>query len=215
MNPLLFMPSPRDIPEVKKTWHIIPYDKFIVKYTPEVEAYQIGRNFFLEHEEYTHFIICPDDLEISTQGVEQLMDDADEFDFPVISGIGNIDESQPDLLAICRKPCQYNLGPSVGYGEYIKRDELPKDDIFEVGHLGFGCQIIDRDTIEKTTFQQWEDKGYLDWQFSIECNKLGIQLLVDKRVSGYHRRFQQRLKKEFKDKMTDMSLSYTIWLRDR
>ena len=214
MNPLLFIPSPRDIPEVKKTWHEIPYDKFIVKYTPEYEAYQMGKKFFMEHEEYTHLIICPDDLEISKYGIERLMYDAEVLGYETVSGISNIDESRPDLLAIYKTNCQYDLGPSVGFGDTISRDMLP-DKLFEVGHAGFCCQIISRKLLEKVSLTGWETKGYFDWQFSVECHRLGVKIMCDPLVEGYHRRFQQRVSDMKKQSMRDDNIGYTLWLKDR
>ena len=72
-------------------------DFSIVKMKPEPEAYKDGRDFFLEHEEYTHLVICPDDLVIYYVPFMKLRRETEKYDFPNLCGISNLDEDRPNL----------------------------------------------------------------------------------------------------------------------
>lgn len=72
-KPLIFIPSPRDLPEFKDSVDKLKFDKLWVKYYDQESAYQVGRNWFLEHE-YTHFVILPDDLIVKQEDIERLVD---------------------------------------------------------------------------------------------------------------------------------------------
>jgi hypothetical protein len=84
MKPLIFVPSPRDLPEFNEATAKLKYDKIWLKYYNEDDAYRLGSFWFLQHPEYTHFIILPDDLIVTPDDIEQLMKDTEEHD--VISG---------------------------------------------------------------------------------------------------------------------------------
>jgi len=191
-NILLFMPSPRDIPQVKRYWNDLPADKLIVKYTPQLEAYQIGREYFLSHPEYTHLAICPDDLEVTKEGFEILKKDIEMFHFPVVSGICGIDENRPDIYAIQQQVLMDEIKPaSDGWIE-----NLPEETLFVVGHSGFCFEIIERDLISKVSWvgSSNNGRGNFDWQFSKDCKKEGHIIMVDQRVKMKHWRVKQYLR---------------------
>jgi hypothetical protein len=197
-NPLLFCPSPRDIPEVRATWDALPYDKYVVKKRLEPRAYQDGRNYFLRNKEYTHLVVCPDDMEVSKDSFYQLLWDIVEYDYPTIAGLSNIDEDRPTVYsAKPKKFMNYSLDhtPATKGSLYsrIKETYLPKDPIFEAGFSGFACQIIRRDLMEKVSFTGScnNGTGCMDWKFTQECHKLGIKQMVDQRAFFFHRRRAQ------------------------
>ena len=184
------MPSPRDIPQVKEQWHHLPYDKLIVKYMDERSAYETGKSYFLEHDEYSHFVICPDDLVVTSEGLLTLLASVTRIKCETLSGVCNIDEEQPDTYAL--QPlgtCDYaREKPDNTFGRFYmgKSDpRLPKDRILQVGHSGFACQIISRRLMEQFEFTA---DGWFDWQFSKICHKLDIPLFADTSVHFYHMR---------------------------
>jgi len=102
-NILLAIPSPRDIPEFQKAMDsITDIDKLWFKYCPAHITYPLIRKEFLNHpNKYTHLVICPDDLLITREHLQTLMDDYtnllvtdEERDTTVISGYCNVDTSQ-------------------------------------------------------------------------------------------------------------------------
>lgn len=193
MKPLIFSPSPRNIPAVLELWEGLKYDHLIEKYRQPLTAYQNAKRLFLEHD-YTHLVVCPDDLEVTNQAIEQLIEDVKTYDYPVISGMCNVDESQPTTYNIQRVGCDYTVNhPAVHKGAWYEIGDLPNEDIFEVGFSGFPCEMIARDVMEQVSFKgsSNDNSSNMDWQFTGECNKLGIKIMVDKRVNLYHRRMEQ------------------------
>ena len=197
MNPLLFIPSPRDIPAVKKLWRLLPYDKFIVKYKPQIEAYREAKKFFLTHKEYTHIVLCPDDLEIDPIGLNMLLEDANSYE--IISGYCNLDESHPDIFALQPTGIDYSPDkPRCNYGAWYmknKNPKLPTDSrYFAVGHSGCACCVISRRLFKQLSFHGANGTGWYDWQISKDCYSLGVPLMIDLGVFFWHRRSEQKVR---------------------
>jgi hypothetical protein len=95
LNPLIKIPSPRDLPTIKEALDkITEYDKLWVKYSPEHITYPIIRNEFLKHpNNYTHLVICPDDLLIDDpKKLYMLLEDSQELgNQTIVSGYCNVD----------------------------------------------------------------------------------------------------------------------------
>ena len=158
MKLLIFCPSPRDIPEFTDAINSITHDKLIVKYLSyHDEPYPQARKFFLKHKQYTQFAICPDDLIVSEEGVNQLVNDAETRDF--IAGTCNVDMTDMDMLAMT-----YNLPSKERKGRrfvwYRKEDLQFREPIINVGWCGTPFAIFPRRVIEKLQFlgdQRWND----------------------------------------------------------
>lgn len=192
INPLLFIPSPRDIPEVIESWDTIRHDRLIIKRKLEPRAYREGRDFFLEHKEYTHLVICPDDLVLNSSGFNILMDDIKEHNYATISGIANIDETS--LNVKCCQPTGSLEGDKPPSDNWYRTDRtpyLPTEPIFEAGHSGFACQFISRRLMQNLSFTGIKDGGFMDWKMSKECKDLKIPIMIDRRAEFYHMRNAQ------------------------
>lgn len=215
------MPSPRNIPDVIKWWDQIPYDKLIEKYRMPLDAYTNAKNYFLEHKQYTHLVICPDDLEVTPDAIEQLIDDVEFFGFDVIAGMCNIDETQPDTYAIQPIGSQVytNNHPDCTFGSWYHKEDkpiLPKKDIIQVGFAGFTCEMISRRVLEKVSLEGASNgkQGNFDWNFTRECHELGVPIMVDTRVLLYHRRLEQsKQAKAFKNRAIHIDEGESILLK--
>lgn len=221
-NPILFIPSPRDIPEVKKWWPLLPYDKFIVKYTPQLSAYTQGKVFFLSHPEYSHLVMMPDDLEVPPDKLEQLRDRMQFHKLKVISGISNIDEDRPDMWTAQPLGCNFELDHPPSHLWYNRENskhfsaKLTTEGMMQVGHVGFSCEIIERSVFEKVSWMgsSTQKSGNFDWQFSHDCKDLGVEIWVDTTVKLWHRRKQQWAEAK-KIKHTTGELGYSYLLKDK
>lgn len=196
VNPLLFSPSPRTIKPVMDLWETLPYDHLIEKFRLPLEAYQNARNFFLDHEEYTHIAVLPDDLEVTKKVIDQLVEDIENYEYQVIGGLCNIDETQPYTYNIQPLGCDYSKdSPAVQKGAWYEADELEtmKDDIIPVGFNGFACVMIERDVMKKLSFRGANNDGgsNMDWQVARECHSMGITEMCDLRCDMWHRRKEQ------------------------
>lgn len=202
INLLLCCPSPRDIPEVQEAWAKLPYDRIEAKYYVERIAYQLLRKFFLEHKEYTHLAICPDDLVIKPEHVQKLLQELEKHDYPTIAGVCNVNlDDKIEYCAITHNlPHPTRPDPEkkrIGWRWYqwYKFDELP-DHVFAVPFSGFACQIIRRDMVERYNFlDDAKPNGYdpknqftssVDVMWANTAATENIPLMVDPSVRMRH-----------------------------
>lgn len=213
MKLLIFCPSPRDIPEFIESIKNIDHDKLVVKYLGyEDHPYLQAQKFFLNHKQYTHFAICPDDLIVTPEGVEQLIQDAKTMDF--VAGMCNVDLTDLDMLAMT-----YNLPSKKRVGRrfiwYRKEDlQYKNQDIIPVGWCGTPFAIINRETMEKIKFigdLRWnQEANHTESQDIGICHDLkdlGIPVMVDTRVSFHHMRYVGTIQVGYKD-------AYILWIHD-
>lgn len=189
------MPSPRDIDEVLNAWRNLPEDQLHVKYFKEYDAYQQIRKFFLGHPEYTHLVLCPDDLVIMESDLQILKDDLTQFDFPVVSGMSNVNLDKPDMMNIMIGSIPSKTQKSREPFSWNKFSDF-ESVITPVLFSGFPCMVIRRDVVEKIDFDS-EGKiegndpnsvGNLDIIFCHNCNDEKIPIHVDKRARMLHLR---------------------------
>jgi hypothetical protein len=196
VNLLLFRGSPRsNIHNVERWNERLPCDKLIVRYVLEHPAYKIARNFFLEHTEYTHLVIATDDIVVQPRHIEMLQKDLEEKDYPVLSGMMNVNQSDTEIVNLTTiMPSKQRSGR---YYRFIKRQELEgSEDIFQVAFSGFPLMAIRRDIVEKFNFDA--DRIYqgldgsrgasLDLVFCWNCQENDIPVWADKRIDMKHLR---------------------------
>lgn len=197
INPLIVVPSPRNIGVVKECLDLLPYDKLWMKENfDEVEAYTILRNYFLEHKEYTHFVIIPDDLMVPVSAFNKLLADVKKKDYAVISGICNFN---CETLGTTDKPGSYDRMLAVDANhqngtKYLLEHEIPHPNhyvksgqlsgIKRVSFSGFAVAFIRRDVIEKISF---DTKGRgLDSAFSHKLLLNKIDQYIDFDAESLH-----------------------------
>ena len=184
VRPMLGIPSPRDIPDfLTAIRYFCEAPRLWAKYYQEPSAYQNIRNYFLKHTDYTHLVICPDDLLITPQAFNVLKNDLEEEskDYPVLAGICNSKYGASSVA------CRDTLG-----GRFITDEELDEvrrdqggSPIVKVRHEGFALSFIRRDIVEKIEFGAIYTTG-IDYHFSLMCYKLKIPIHVDVRARMIH-----------------------------
>lgn len=210
MKLLLFRGSPRsNIPEVE-IWNREnenECDVLYVRYAFEFNAYKFARDYFLDHKEYDYLLIATDDIIVKPEHIRQIIEDLkirlspenEEFrSFAVISGMMNVDQQEYDdqwgNLNVCYEIAMKDRKSR--YYSWIKRNELPNDDIFAVKFAGFGLTAVRRDIIEKIPFHTdsvfkatgVESGASLDLVFCWYCHEYGIPIVVDQRIDMQHLR---------------------------
>lgn len=199
INPLLFCPSPRDLPEFYEEFNkITNYDKYFVRYTkPEVLAYDLGRDEFLKYEEYTHFIICPDDLIIKQEHVDKIVEDIQIFndDNLCIGGFCNIDTTdKKEISNICIERVNIDPYPDRRYSFLTLQalHDLSFKKFIEVSFSGFPLFAVPRPILEKIEFRNdspdgWEDYGCcLDVMFCHDLLENGYKIICDLSLEMFH-----------------------------
>lgn len=222
MNPLICIPSVRDIIEVKRLWHQLPYDKFIVKYKLHYQSYKDIKDFFFEHTEYDVMVIQADDLEVQVHHLERLLETLQKYNLETVSGYCNIDESQPDTYTLQPLGVDFTREICTTFGSYYMKDKKPilpmGEELLQVGHSGFPCQVITRELFNKITITGENDeiRSNFDFQFAKECHKLGVPLMVDLSVKMWHRRFEQYDRvKAWKENLKQQDMGYTVFIEGR
>lgn len=211
VNLLLFRGSPRSNIENVEMWNEkLPCDKLIVRYTLEHPAYKIARDFFMAHGEYTHLVIATDDIVVKPKHVEQLIKDLQEKDYPVLSGMMNVDQADVNTVNLTRTlPTKERRGR---HYKHITRKELEgSEDFFQVAFSGFPLMAIRRDIVEKFPFDA--DRIYqgldgsrgasLDLVFCWNCQENAIPVWVDKRIDMKHLRSSGKNLVGKKEKVTE------------
>ena len=198
INPLYVYLQPKIIPHVLEPLKEIPCDKLYIRYYPYPEPHRIARKFFLEHPEYTHLIIHPNDIIITKADYLKLLDDLQRYPFlEVISGVMNVDlEDNKDHLAAC-----FNL-PLLNYNDrryyWIPREHVKG--IQRVRHVGFSLTAISRKVIEELKDEngrpgfdgvdpKTESIDGADVWFSNCCYHAGIPIYIDCDIFLVHERY--------------------------
>ena len=175
-------------------------DKLKIKYHFHDTAFKLAKDFFLEHD-YTHMLIYAEDIITTPDMVKLLIKDAEEYDFPVVSGWINFDLTHNWVsfnFKDLRKENVYYANqyqfPSI---EYVLKHDL-KNPFIEVFYQGMGLTLIRRDVVEKVSFKpykesikklgnRWFRAGTMhDLQFAIELANMGIKNIIDLRVFAFH-----------------------------
>jgi hypothetical protein len=205
IKPLVFIPSPRDLSEFASATKLLPYDKLWVKYYPEIHAYYHARNWFLDHEEYTHLIILPDDLIVKPEHIERLLDDITIEGCDVISGYckntirqmwnyqgppereadSNISLIPPPNPPISGTYSQYNF-MSI---RFIHCLLATNENIIKIKYAGFPPTVIDRQIVTEIPFRS--EFCCVDSCFSIDLDKANIDQYCDLRVRTEHMELRQ------------------------
>lgn len=205
---LFFIPSPRDIPEVRKPIEDVLYGKYDViwfKYFREIAAYEKAREYFLAHEnKYEYFVIIPDDMIINQQGFDELMSELrnpsppDIDRYPVLAGTcnhGMLNEDEKNTLAAS----DWVISDHVRKTEYqywkgfLKFDDLAKvpNKIFQCSYIGFSFMFIHRSVIEKIPFRvddPLKQTAGVDNFFSDDLLDAKIPQYIDKNARFLHLR---------------------------
>jgi len=205
---LLGRGSPRANIEIVECWNgKLPCDKIIPTFTSEWTAYQQMRNYFLSHKEYTHLVLATDDIVVLPKHVDMLQDDLELHDYPILSGMMNVEEAEPDKLNLTwelpskdRKARKY---------KWLMRDDLPKERFFKVGFSGFPLMAIRRDLIDQYTFMAdrvFEGKAphrgaSLDTVFCWWAKDNNIPITVDQEIEMRHYNRMARLRLAKSDRL--------------
>jgi hypothetical protein len=192
-RPLLLIPSPRSIETfydaVDKLKNI---DKLWMKYFPQNEAYDLGRNWFLNHPEYESLIILPDDLLVTQKSIDQLIEDSEFYN--IISGYCNNtagDTTNVDSdIAIGTLPPDPPLRGR--YHEFRWNTLITLDHISKVGpeiipvlHQGFALTLIKREIVQRIPFRT-SAGCCVDSCLSLDLDRHNIPQFVDLRVKSEH-----------------------------
>ena len=195
VNLLLFRGSPRSNIENVEMWNgILPCDKLIIRFVSEFKAYKKAREFFIEHKEYTHLVIATDDIVVHPKHIERLQMKLENSDYPVYSGMMNVEQTDVENRNIC-----YKIGMkerALRKYEWIRKSDITEK-YLTVEFAGFGLTAIRRDIVEgypifaaDKVFQGFPPHrgASLDFVFCWYCKDKGIPIIADTTIDMKHLR---------------------------
>ena len=157
MKPLLVIFQFRNIPQFLESVKDLTIDKLWIKFYPQREAYDIGRRWFLEHKEYSHFLLLTDDVIVLQEDIDQLIEDATNG-FEVVSAWFNqnlTDHAGDTNFSFQLPPDPPFKGQYKDY-QFEKIDTVDTDKIIKVLHQGTALTMISRRIIEDVPFRHSE-----------------------------------------------------------
>ena len=182
-------------------------DKLEINYFMHHEALNFAKKYFLEHKQYKYLIISTDDTLGTACDVKQILQDERKHKFPVVSGWCNVKLNR-SWAAVSLKP---HDGIKTKISTYDSYHFIDMADIltgrlgypfFKAWFVGMPLTLMTRETVEKLSFngfllqkdklcitpetQQNGRPVMFDLQFCIECDKLGIPIMIDTRVFLLH-----------------------------
>jgi len=165
------------------------------------EAHRVSRQFFLDHDEYTHYLFICDDVLVLPSHIDLVIEDVKIIKNAVICGYSNIDFkddkiniSFKDLRKIYVMYREQYQHPSI-YDVLANNFNYPFVQVFFHGNT-LAC--YPRDIIEKLSFKpykyEYDDvfgkrirRGKMfDLQMCIELANMGIPILCDLRLLCMH-----------------------------
>lgn len=203
---LIFNPSPRLIKQFETKVKLLntKYDIYRVRFCfDEQEAYEIGRQYFLNNPEYTHFAILPDDLIVELHHVDKLVADLEANpNMEVLSGLCNfscVDQNFFNTLAVIpeERSNAYSLFKNLAKYDYtslLSREDHkngPKG-LRKVLFAAFSFTIANRNVMSKFGFKAIPPAGQitvgmgLDTLFYNNCFRSGIICWADYDVMMLH-----------------------------
>lgn len=126
----------------------IPADKLFINYYAYPFPHRAIRDYFLSHKEYTHLMICTNDLVVTLKDYRKMIRNIDNYPFfDVICGVCNVDQEQEaEFWNICPDL------PALGSGNYhwykSRLREHLKGAIIRVAFAGFPFMCVARHVIE-------------------------------------------------------------------
>ena len=215
MNILWFIPSARNF-SLFWSWasKVDFVDKLIVKNYVHHEAIKIGMDYFRKHEEYTHLLLSSDDVLGTPGDVKLLIEDEKTYGYPVVTGWNNTAHKDDHSNITVERVSVVDENLNKITEKFHPRDVYPYLQIVDVisgshgypfikaWYNGFPLALIQRKVLMDIPFRPFllqKDRlcntpetiakgrgtGY-DLQFSIDCFKNNVPVMVDTRVFLLH-----------------------------
>ena len=212
---LWFIAKGRNIPLVVDWIKSVDFvDKLIVSYHMHHRAYELALEYFNEHREYDYFITSSDDTLGTPWHLKRILQDEEEYGFPVIGGWNNrrLDDgfaaltlkpvNTKEIRALKAKAYEFVLIRNVFLGSY----GYP---FAKFWFSGLPLTLVTRETLEKVPFRPFmkqkdglcitpetkrDGRGVMfDLQFAIDCARKEIPIRIDVRAFILHCKRTKRM----------------------
>ena len=204
INLLISVPKVRELKEFDDAVdnYLQDFDKVFVNYYPSFEARHLIKDYFLDHEEYTHLAILPDDMIPNRVAINLLMNDLSKNDYPVLCGRSHLNNTEEGrkIVTVSLTLASPVMKEGMHYYNFLQEDSelfmklLEEKQPIIVKHMGDPFPIIRRDVVKLLTFNndsqynsQLEQDGCCeDIVMCVELDKLQIPIHCDLRAWFKH-----------------------------
>ena len=193
------------MPEVLEALKQIPCDQLHINFYPYPKNYQIGQEYFLNHPEYTHYLVQSPDLIPEKQDYLKMLKILKKEDYDVYGPCANVDNGKYKHHIIgCNKlpELPYEKRRYRWIAESQRQYFLNAGiNILSVKFNGLAFCFIKREYIEKIKFTTlpyetddrpiWETRGgyACDLAFMHWMNFLNKKVILDLRFKWVHNRY--------------------------
>lgn len=202
VNPLMSVASVRDLP-INEYWvsRIDFVDKVIIKNYEHGEAHDLAQKYLFENPFYTHLLIYAEDCLATPDMVRLLISDAEEHDFPVVSGWLNWD-FKTNWASVTWKDLSKKLIFNANQYKFPFITDVATCKLgfpfAEPFFVGLPLTLIRRDILEKIPLKPYKfvvdrilgeqrKRGIMfDLSFCSRLREAGIPLTVDMRCATLH-----------------------------
>lgn len=204
MKLLISIPKVRKIEEFDNAVDdcLTKFDKVFVNYYPSYIARHLIKEYFLNHKEYTHLAILPDDMIPNLNAVDILLNDLSKFDYPFLCGRSHLNNTEEGrkIVTVSFELARPELKNGSHHYNFLEEDTplfaklLSEPQPIIIKHMGDPFPIIRRDIVEQLSFDNdskynsvLEEEGCCeDIVMCTELNKLQIPIHCDLRAWFKH-----------------------------
>lgn len=198
IKPLLFYMNTGEYKEILADLDKIPCDKFIANFLPYPYPHNLARDFFLEHKEYTHLIVQPQDLHAKKEHFDELVKTVEKTGYDVVSCVCNVERAghrNYSRWAICKE--LPSLDRTNRYYNWVPQTQ-DKIGLMKVEFQGMVFCCISRKVIERIMINgEYVFKGTWhasnepyaaapDLTFCHSCKQLGIPIYANTDIRLVH-----------------------------
>ena len=209
IKPLLVFSNAYDMPQVKEALKEIPCDQLHLDFFKYPLNYEHGQKFFLEHKEYTHYLVQSPDLIPQKDDYLKMIHILQEWDYDVYGPCANVDTKDwKNHIIACNKL------PELSYENRRYRWVSESQRQYYLEHTintiktkfnGLAFAFIKRELLEQIKFTSlpyptderplWEAKGgyACDLAFMHWMDYLKKEVIVDLRFKWVHNRYGSEL----------------------
>ncbi len=203
MKLLISIPKVRQIEEFDNAVEdcLAEFDKVFINYYPSYVARHLIKDYFMDHEEYTHLAILPDDMIPNKTAINLLLNDL-KTDYPVLCGRSHLNNTEEGrkVVTVSLSLVIPKMKEGTHHYNFLHEDSplfgklLAEPQPIRVKHMGDPFPVIRRDVVEKLSFDNDAAYNFTTPEFGccedvVMCNeldKLGILIHCDLRAWFKH-----------------------------
>jgi len=203
MKLLISIPKVRKIEEFDNAVEdcLAEFDKVFINYYPSYVARHLIKDYFMDHEEYTHLAILPDDMIPNKTAINLLLNDL-KTDYPVLCGRSHLNNTEEGrkVVTVSLSLARPELKDGTHHYNFLEEDTslfrklLAEKQPIRVKHMGDPFPIIRRDVATQLSFNNdhkynntlEQDGCCEDIVMCVELDKLLIPIHCDLRAWFKH-----------------------------